>query len=52
MPKLLDKKISEAFGYKKYNRYYRLRNRYNNYLMTNLRKMDNELKIQRTLDDI
>jgi len=52
LPKLLDKKINEAFGYKKYNRYYRLRNRYNNYLMTNLRKMDNELKIQRTLDDI
>ena len=51
MPKLLDKKISEAFGYKKYNRYYRLRNGYNNYLMTNQRKMDNDFKIKRTLDD-
>ena len=48
----MDKKISEAFGYKKYNRYYRLRNGYNNYLMTILRKMDDELKIKRILDDI
>ena len=46
------KKISEAFGYKKYNRYYRLKNGYNNYLMANLRKMDDELKIKRILDDI
>ena len=51
LKKIADKKISEAFGYKKYNRYYRLRNGYNNYLMTNQRKMDNDFKIKRTLDD-
>ena len=49
LPKLLDKKINEAFGYKKYNK---LRNGYDNDLMPNLRKMDDELKRQRTLDDM
>ena len=49
LPKLLDKKINEAFGYKKYNR---LRNGYDTDLMPNLRKMDDELKRQRSLDDM
>ena len=38
--------------YKKYNRYSRLGNGYDNDLMTNLRKMDDELKRQRPLDDM
>ena len=49
LPKLLDKKINEAFGYKKYNR---LRNGYDTDIMPNLRKMDDELKRQRSLDDM